>query len=148
MNKKLKALTALETIMLCYEHGQFEFAVIHIDLYDHNKKLIAKVYGNPWPDSIIYHMSYFTIPVDDNDYSCKCGDERSCCIHSLLKIAAKTRHMLVTTTDGSVYEIPILAWRGGNVPKKKIYDPEEERDQDEIMHVTYIGRKDETTNKG
>lgn len=147
MNKKLKALTALETIMLCYEHDQFEFAVIHIDLYDHNKKLIAKVYGNSKPSSFVEHMSIFTIPSDDICL-CKCGDNRPCCIHDIFKIAAKTRYMLVTTTDGSVYEIPVLAWRGGNIPKKKIYDPKEEQDQDEIMHVTYIGRKDETVNKG
>lgn len=141
MNKRLKALTALQTIWIVYTYNPFRFRVIHVDMYDHDKKLIAKVYGNPGPNPHVFnHMSHFTIPVDD-DCLCKCGDERSCCIHSLFKIGAKTRYIHVTTEDGSIYEIPILAWRGGNPPKKKIYDSGVKCEYPEYVPVT--GRKGE-----
>ena len=69
-----------------------------------------------------------------------------CIRHALLnvlRVSSHTRHLIVTTTEGCAYAMDINTWRGGQAKLHKIYDPREERDQDEVMHVTYIGRKSE-----
>lgn len=148
MNKKLKALTTLEAMRTIYDLRNIN-QIHHIDMFDHNKNLLARVFRRPsYRGTVRNHMvccaaiwdktcpPYTRSIVFDTLYSP--------CPANVLRVSSHTRHLIVTTIEGCAYAMDINAWRGGQAKLRKIYDPREERDQDEIMHVTYIGRKSES----
>lgn len=136
MNKKLKALTTLEAMRTVYNLRNIN-QIQHIDMFDHNKNLLARVFKRPsYRGTIMGHMvccaaiwdktcpSYTRNIVFNTTYSP--------CPANVLRVSSHTRYLNITTIEGCVYAIDINAWRGGQAKLRKIYDPR-----------TYAG-KDET----
>ena len=136
MNKKLKALTALEAMRTVYDLRNIN-QIHHIDMFDHNKNLLARVFRRPsFRGTIMSHMvccaaiwdktcpPYTRSIVFDTMYSP--------CPANVLIVSSHTRYLVITTIEGCVYTMNINAWRGGQAKLRKIRDPR-----------AYVG-KDET----
>ena len=145
MNKKLKALTTLEAMRTVYNLRNIN-QIHHIDMFDHNKNLLARVFRRPsFRGTVRNHMVFCAAIWDKTCPPYTRGivfdTMHSPCPTNVFIVSSRTRHLIITTIDGCAYAMDINAWRGGQAKLRKIYDPKEERDQDEIMHVTYIGKK-------